>query len=135
MRPGLLSFPNERVRRFETEAQVIDTTNGNSFPHYFGRVPALVSVYLVCITANNNYKVDDIIPLENIWLDNGAANSGANMILKRYTAQTIFIRLGTSTPTLRFFDPTLIVTNANAVVFTITQWKVKCICLDAYPIA
>jgi len=128
-----MGFPSQRIRRYESDPQPIDTTNGNTFPHGLDASPGHVEVRLVCFTPNNNYHVGEEIPLSNLWRNAGGENDGAPSWLVRITGAAVFVKLATDT--ISFFDPTAAVTNANAVTFTASQWRVKVYASNVYPLA
>lgn len=128
-----LGLPRDRIQRSESDLLVIDTTNGNTFYHGFDRVPGRVDLRVVCITANNGWKVGDEMPIDRLWRDAGDENDGAANVLVRYRIDSIFVKFGTET--ISFFDPTLAVTNANKATWTRTQWRLKIICSDSFPLA
>jgi hypothetical protein len=128
MNRGFRGWARPRHKVFVGAPQTIDTTNGNTFAHGFGRVPGEVAVRLVCTAANNGYLVGEEIPIESLWANDGNNDDGAPYRVLRYNAQNIFVKL--STGTLAFFNPSAAVTSANAVSITLTQWKVLVRCAD-----
>jgi len=128
MNNGFRAWARPRHKVFVGEPQTIDTTNGNTFKHGFGRVPGAVVVRLVCITANNGYAVGDEIPIDVVWFNSADNNDGAPFYVLRIRATDVFVKLTAST--LSFFDPTLAVSNATFVTITLSQWKLNVRCSD-----
>lgn len=128
-----LGLPQDRIKRFESDLTVINTTVGNTFYHEFDRVPAVVEVRLVCVTANNGYRVGEEIPIESVWSNDGNNDDGGPYRTLRFNRETVLVWLGSGT--YSFFAATTAPITANVVNITLTQWRIKVLCLDARPLS
>ncbi len=126
---GPQSFPFPHLRRFESEPTTIaGATAVMTFEHALGDVPDDVKLSLVCVTANNGYLVNEEIPLDLVFLRNGASDfNGRPGWLARLTADSVRVQI--SAADTHFTD-----TSLASAIFVAAQWKLKCICLKFRPI-
>lgn len=130
MNAGVLGFPSNHYRRFESEPQGIDTTSGNRFFHGFGRNPACCEIRLVCFTANNGYLVGQEMPLSIFLRSVGANQDGAapcSIVLDGQGVYVFFIAAAN----------VAILNNVGAPSGspTYSQWRLKVYALDLFPFA
>lgn len=127
MNPGFRGWARPRHKTFVGEPQTIDTSNGNTFYHGFGRVPGCVVVTLVCVTANNGFAVGEKMPFQILYrFANGDAD-GLPYWFERHTDQYVFVKLSSSD--IRMQTDSL----GSGVAFTASEWKVEVRCEDIEP--
>lgn len=61
---GIRGWARPRNKRFVGVPQVIDSTNGNTFYHGFGRIPGNVVITLRVKTTANGYTAGHEIPID-----------------------------------------------------------------------
>ncbi len=120
MNKGFRSFPRPRNKKSVGVEQVIDTTNGNTFRHGFGRVPGNVVVMLRCITSNNGFAVGDEMPLHALF-----RTIGSNTLywFERHTPQVVQVFIPSTN--VQFLDAA-----AGLQSFTAANWRLVFRCAD-----
>lgn len=116
-------WPRRRNVRFVGAPQAIDTTNGNTFWHGYGRVPGEVVVRFVCVTANNGYVPGDEIPETAIYRAAGSNTDGRPFCVWRVNKETVKVYV--SSASVDFQDSAF-----TTVTFTPSQWNVVVRCSD-----
>lgn len=125
---GFRNWARPRHKVYVSDPATIDTTNGNTFKHGFGRVPGNVQVRLRCITANNGYAVGEEIPIESVMANDGNNDDGGPYRILRYNDQTVLVWIGSGT--YAFFPDNAAPVTANIVAWTASQWKIVVRCDD-----
>lgn len=124
MNPGTRVWSRPRNRKFVGAPQIIDTTNGNTFRHGFGRVPGNVVVTLLCVTANNGYLVNEEVPIEMVYFTAAGNRDGSPRWSIRHGVDAIRVRFAAGSVE--------IITSAGAIggTFTTTEWRLIVRCAD-----
>ena len=118
----------ERVKRYDSGGTtLIDTTNGNTFFHGFGRMPALVEVRLVVKLTANGYAVGEELPLELLVRDTSGDLAGSPRWTVRVTDQRVLVFIAGT-------DIEIIDSSAAPAAVTLTNYRLRVTCLDVFPI-
>lgn len=123
MNPGFRGWARPRHKVFVGEPQTIDTTNGNTFKHGFGRVPGGVEITFVCVTANNGYTKGQEIPFTAVYRVAGANTDGRPFVV--WLKDSDKVKVWVASANTDFQDASF-----NTVTFTASQWKVVVRCFD-----
>ncbi len=120
MNKGFRAWARPRHKVYVSAPTPIDTTNGNTFRHGFGRVPGNVVVTLLCVTANNGYLVGDEMPLHALF-----RTAGSNTLywIQRNTATVVHVAIPAAN--VQFLG-----TSAGIQTFTASQWRLIVRCAD-----
>ncbi len=124
MNKGFRGWARPRHKVYVSAPTAIDTTNGNTFRHGFGRVPGLVSVKLLCVTANNGYLAGEEVPIDLVYFTAAGNRDGAPRWGIRHGVDAIRVQFQAASVE--------IVTSAGAIggTFTFTEWRLVVRCAD-----
>lgn len=126
MRPGLFNLPAERIKRFDSGPVVIAAA-GNTFYHGMNRVPGTTEIRLVCVTPNNGYVAGEEIPLDRIYRVTGGVKDGYPASPVRITDQKVVVLVPSS-------NVEIVDTAGAPGSVTIANFRLRVVCLDAFPL-
>lgn len=126
MNPGFRGWARPRHKTFVGEPQTIDTSNGNTFYHGFGRKPGCVDVRLLVTTAANGYLVDEEVPIALLSKDVTTDSNGTPRYSVRVTNEVIIVRINGTSIQITESD-------ATEAAVTLTNYKVVVRCMDIEP--
>ena len=124
MNNGFRSWARPRHKVFVGDPQTIDTTNGNTFRHGFGRRPGNVVATLLCVTSNNGYVAGEEIPISLIVRNTSTADDGAPRWSLHWDASKVVARIASASTAI------IPSSGAAAGTFTSTEWKMVVRCSD-----
>src|SRR5262245_37550871 len=124
MNPGFRNWPRNRHKVFVGEPQTIDSTNGNTFRHGFGRVPGNVQVRLLVTAATaNGYSKGEEVPIDLIIRNATSDTDGCPRYTIRISVDRVLVLIvGTSV--------NIVDSSGAPAAVTLTNYKLVVRCDD-----